>query len=170
MQIASTFAFFLETELTFLHPRPISSLPIHPPSPQPPTPKRCQRFFHHMHVRASKHTQSSSHHPSASKYTHTYILVRTWVRGGPGAPDVVGSEHQHHLGLADRVQPTAGARAVLWLLTWPCANCRFCDASWSDQGYLMSPHCLPLLPRTTKCPPGEENGPEGRQNLAPTAQ
>lgn len=52
-------------------------------------------------------SQSSLHHPSTSKYTHTHVHTRTLHgQGGPGAPGVVGSEH--HLGLADRVHPQLG--------------------------------------------------------------
>lgn len=113
----------------------------------------------HAYMHTDTRSQSSLHHPSASKYIHTHTYIFVHGQGGPGAPGVVGSEH--HLGLADRVHPQLGPRRD-FDMAWPglVQTADSCDASWSDQGYLMSPHCS-LPPPSTQT--RQQNAPLARE-------
>lgn len=125
------------------------SLPIHLPTPPPQKDAKDSSTtcaYMHTDTRCCIRTYKLASDRCVQVHAHAH------GQGGPGVPSVVGSEH--HPGLADRVHPQLSPRRTL---TWPCANCRYCDASWSDQGYLKSPHCLPLLP-DNKMPPGERTG------------
>ncbi|KAL7812927.1 hypothetical protein V8C44DRAFT_61644 [Trichoderma aethiopicum] len=90
-----------------------------------------------------------------------YSIISSYLHGhGQGGPELLLV-----LGIIQAL-PTGYTHSPL---TWPCANCRYCDALWPRSRPLAVISLPPPLLTDNRMPPGRENRPKGRQILAPTA-